>query len=57
MYISDDAGMDEVVQKTVAAINEGARHVGKADQGLTPEQIGKIKVAIKMLQNMLELKK
>ncbi|NNE25136.1 MAG: hypothetical protein HKN11_21250 [Rhizobiales bacterium] len=57
MYISDDAGIDEVVQKTVAAITEGARHVGKADQGLTPEQIGKIEVAIKLLQNMLDLKK
>ena len=57
MYIHDDAGMDEVVQKTVAAINEGARHVGKADQGLTPEHISKIEVAIKLLQNMLESKK
>lgn len=57
MYIHDDAGMDEVVQKTVAAINEGAQHFGKADQGLTPEQISKIEVAMKLLQNMLESKK
>lgn len=57
MYIGDDAGLDEVVQKTVAAINEGARHIGKADRGMTPEQISKVEVAIKLLQNMLELKK
>ncbi len=57
MYIGDDAGMDEVVQKTVAAINEGARHVGKADQRLTPEQIAKIEVAIKLLQKMLDRQK
>ena len=57
MYISDDAGLDEVVQKIVAAINEGARHIGKADQGMTPEQISKVEVAVKLLQNMLDHKK
>ena len=57
MYISDDAGTDEVVQKTVAAITEGARHIERIGEGLTPEQIGKIQVAVKLLQKMLDQKK
>ena len=57
MYIHDDADMATVVTTTARAILEGARHVGKADRGLTKEQIVQLETAISQLQNMIEMKK
>lgn len=57
MYISDDADMATVVCETVSALKEGARHVGKADRGISPEQIEEIEAAIRTLQSALDFKK
>lgn len=57
MYIHDDADMATVVKETVAALKEGARHIGKADRGISADQIKQVEDAVKHLQNMLDLKK
>jgi hypothetical protein len=57
MIIHDDADMETVVQETVAALKESAKHVGKADRAVTTEQITEIEAAMGQLQNALDLKK
>jgi hypothetical protein len=56
MYISDDATMDEVVEKTVAALKEAARHVGKADSTIAWSQAKQIKEAIDGLTSAPQFK-
>lgn len=57
MTIDDDADMPTVVRETVAALKESARHIGKADRGVSPEQIAEVEDAIRSLQSTLRLKK
>lgn len=57
MFIHDDADMDTVVAKTVAAIKEGARHIGKADRSISSVQVKNIEAAVEILQTALRLKK
>ncbi|WP_156629565.1 hypothetical protein [Methylobacterium sp. Leaf85] len=56
MIIQDDADMATVVSETVAALNESAKHVGKADRTITGAQIKDIQDAIAVLQNVLRFK-
>lgn len=56
MYIHDDADMVEVVQTTVSALKESARHVGKADRSITETQVLEIRKAIAELENALRFK-
>lgn len=53
MYIDDDANTETVVLATTKAIRESARHIGKADRTVSPQQIGEVEAAIKELQNAL----
>ena len=57
MYLHDDADMATVVTTMAKAIIEGARHIGKADRGITNEQIGQLETAIKELQGVIDMKK
>ena len=57
MYLHDDADIATVAAMTAKAVLEGARHIGKADRGLTTEQIGQLETAIKELQRAIELNK
>lgn len=57
MYIDEDADTPTLVRETVSALNESARHVGKVDRSISNDQIAEIEGAIRMLQNMLSLKK
>ena len=57
MYIHDDADIATVVVTTAKAILEGARHVAKADRGISREQIGQLEMAMKELQRAIDLKK
>lgn len=56
MIINDDAPMTEVVEKTVAALQESAAHIGKADRAITETQVQKIKDAIARLESTLQFK-
>jgi hypothetical protein len=57
MVIHDDADMAVVVEETVAALHEGANHIGKADRMISAEQIARVEQAIAQLQNALDRKK
>ena len=50
MYVHDDTDIATVIATTAKAIMEGARHIGKADRGVTAEQIGQLEKAIRELQ-------
>jgi hypothetical protein len=54
MYLHDDTDMATVVTTTAKAILEGARHIGKADQTITKEQIGQLETAVKELQRAID---
>lgn len=56
MHIHDDASMDTVVGETVSALNDAARHIGKADRSITPAQIEEVEAAIAQLRSALHLK-
>ena len=56
MVISEDADMAVVVRETVAALQEGARHIGKADRMMDAEQVREVESAIAELQNALQMK-
>ena len=56
MVISEDADMAVVVRETVAALQEGARHIGKADRMMDAEQVREVESAISELQNALQMK-
>jgi hypothetical protein len=58
MYIDDDADIATVVEKTVAAIKEGARLIGKirADP-IDAAQIERVEDAIAELQKILNVRK
>jgi hypothetical protein len=57
MLIHDDADMATVVRETIAALDESARHIGKADRSITAEEIGEIEASMKRLQDGLDFKK
>ena len=42
MYLHDDADKATVVTTMAKAMIEGARRIGKADRGITNEQIGQL---------------
>ena len=57
MYIHDDADKGAVLKQTVTAMLEAARHIGRDDCALGPEQIAEIETAIRKLQGVLAAKK
>ncbi|QIJ76171.1 hypothetical protein GU700_17175 [Methylobacterium sp. NI91] len=57
MAIHDDADMETVVGTTVAALQESAHHIGKADRRITDDQIVQVEEAIERLRKTLDLKK
>ena len=57
MYVHNDTDMATVVTTTVKAIMEGARRLGKAERGITAEQIGQLQTAIRELQRVIETKR
>lgn len=57
MVLHDGADMETIVRETVAAFKEGARRIGKADPGISNEQIGEIETALRGLQRTLDMKK
>jgi nicotinamide mononucleotide (NMN) deamidase PncC len=56
MVIHDDANMETVVKETISAMDEGARHIGKADRAISKSQIAGIEGAIGRLQLALKHK-
>lgn len=57
MAIHDDDDMGTIVKATVDALKEGAFHIGKADRGISSDQIAEVEAAVKSLQSILDLKK
>lgn len=57
MAIHDDADMETVVTTTVMSLRESALHIGKADRGITDEQLARVEEAFERLRKTLDLKK
>jgi hypothetical protein len=49
--------MAEVVRESVVALQEIARHVGKADRHISDAQIAEVEGALNALKKTLELKR
>lgn len=57
MTNSDKHEIQAMVQKTVTTLREAAHLFGKADRGMTSQQIEEVEAAAEAMQNMLDLKK